>query len=163
MRERTIRWEDPALLPQLAAKSEGGLAFLQSLIDGDAAGPPVMETLGFRLVAVAPGEATFVLTPAEYQFNPLGTVHGGVVATVLDSAMGCAVHTTLPRGVRYTSLDVHVRFAKAVTLASGDLRAIGRVVRGGRSTAIAEARLVDAEETLYAFATSTCLILSGAP
>jgi uncharacterized protein (TIGR00369 family) len=110
------------------------------------------------LSEVAPGFALFTMTPGYKHYNPIGSVHGGVFATLLDSALGCAVQTTLPAGMGYTSLDLHVKFLRPITVGTGRVRAIGITVHGGRRTALAEARMVDAEERLLAHATSTCLL-----
>ena len=101
---------------------------------------------------------TFTLTPQEFHYNPLGSVHGGVLSTLLDSAAGCAVHSTLPAGYGYTSLDLSIKFLRPVTVDSGRLRCAGMVLNRGRTTALAEARLTDGRERLVAHATSTCLI-----
>jgi uncharacterized protein (TIGR00369 family) len=98
------------------------------------------------------------LTPAEYHYNPIGTMHGGILATLLDSVMGCAVHSTLPKGRAYTSLEIKVNYVRAVTNESGELSAEGNVVHGGRRSAVAEAKVVDAKGRLCATASTTCLV-----
>ena len=103
----------------------------------------------------------FYLDPQEFHYNPLGTMHGGVLATLLDSAAGCAVHTTLPAGVGYTSLDLNLKFLRPVSSDSGPLRAIGTVISKGRRTALAQAELRDAADRLIAHATSSCMIFGG--
>ena len=103
----------------------------------------------------------FSIRPAEIHYNPIGMVHGGIPCTLLDSAMGCAVHTTLPAGVGYTTLELKVNIIKAIGKDSGPLRAEARVLHAGRSTAVAEGRLVDRAGTLYAHATTTCIVLNG--
>jgi uncharacterized protein (TIGR00369 family) len=118
-----------------------------------------MRALDFEGVAFGDGTATFRLTPQEFHYNPLGTVHGGVFATMLDSACGCAVHTRLPLGVFYTSLDLSVKFLRPVTTATGPITAVGNVVHLGRRTALAEARITDERGKVYVTATSSCLIL----
>ena len=157
-RTRTVSWEDP-----LVTASNGigisGLEFMQSVISGAQPPPPIAQTLGFRLESVEPGKAVFALDPAEYHYNPIGSVHGGVYATLLDSAAGCAVHTMLPAGVRYTSLDLSVKFLRMVTVDSGVVRCTGTVTHLGRRTALAEARLHDAGGKLLATATSSCMII----
>ena len=115
-------------------------------------------TLGFGLVSVEPGRAVFDVTPAEYHYNSIGSVHGGVYATLCDSACGCAVHSMLPAGAYYTSLDLATRFIRPVTTGSGRLLCEGTVTHLGSRTALAEARLTDASGKLYAHATSNCLI-----
>jgi uncharacterized protein (TIGR00369 family) len=124
---------------------------------------PIATTLGMTLEEVEEGRVVFGLVPAEFHFNPIGSVHGGVYATVLDSACGCAVHSTLPAGARYTSLDLSVKFLRGLDVAVGPVRCEGRVLHSGRRTALAEARLTDAAGRLYAHATSTCLVLRKPP
>ncbi len=103
------------------------------------------------------------LTPAEYHYNPIGTMHGGILATLLDSVMGCAVHTTLPRGRAYTTLEIKVNYVRAVTDASGELAAEGRVVHTGRRSAVAEGKVTDAKGRLCATASTTCLVFDLPP
>jgi uncharacterized protein (TIGR00369 family) len=121
---------------------------------------PIGETLGFRLAEVEFGRVVFEGEPTAAVYNPMGTVHGGYTATLLDSACACAVHTTLPAGSGPTTLELKVSFHKAMTDRTGTVRAEGRVVSGGRRAAFAEARLTDAEGRLYATATSSLLILT---
>ncbi|WNI19610.1 PaaI family thioesterase [Actinacidiphila sp. ITFR-21] len=137
-----------------------GLEFLRAMLAGDVPAPPILHTLGMRLESVAEGEAVFVLEPAEFHYNPIGSVHGGVYATLLDSAAGCAVQTRLPAGTGYTSLDLGVKFLNALRVGSGTVRCTGRVVHLGRRTALAEARLETAGGRLLATATSSCLLLT---
>jgi uncharacterized protein (TIGR00369 family) len=118
-----------------------------------------METLGFDGFAVGPGWARFAMTPSHRHYNPLGSVHGGVAATLLDSAMGCAVHSTLSDGVGYTTVDLNVKFVRPLTSQTGRIRCEGNVVHAGSRMATAEGRIVDAQGKLYAHATTTCLIL----
>ena len=117
-----------------------------------------MHTLGMEGLEVLDGGIVFSLYPQEFHYNPLGTVHGGVLSTIMDSATGCAVHTTLPAGWGYTSLDLTSKFLRAVTVDSGLLRCEGSVISRGRTTALAEARLYDGAGKLVAYASSTCLI-----
>jgi uncharacterized protein (TIGR00369 family) len=102
----------------------------------------------------------FTTRAAEYMYNPIGSVHGGVFATLLDSAAGCAVHSMIPAGGRYTSLDLSVKFLKSMTVASGEVRCVGTVTHFGKRTALAEARMTDEQDRLLATATSSCLILA---
>ena len=117
-RERTVTWDDP-MATALAGRGAVGLEFLQSMIGGDVPGPPISNLLGMTLVSVSPGEAVFTLTPDESMYNPIGVVHGGIVCTLLDSALGCALHTTLPAGKGYTSVEIKVSYLKAVRPESG--------------------------------------------
>ncbi len=158
VRERRITWTDPALLAADAGTSDG-LSFLARIASGELPPPPVAELLEMRLVEVERGKAVFAMTPAEYMFNPIGTVHGGMIATILDSAIGCAVQTTLPAGAVYTSIDIQVRFLRAVTLSSGELTATGTVVHAGRRLVAGEAALHDAAGRVCATATSSCMIV----
>ena len=157
-RTRTFSWQDP-LATAKAARGLSGLDFLRKIIAGELPQPPIARTLDYALVEAGEGRAVFAITPAEIHYNPIGMVHGGIPCTLLDSAMGCAVHTTLPVGVGYTTLELKVNIIKALAKDSGPLRAEGRVIHAGRSTAVAEGRMVDAAGKLYAHATTTCMIL----
>jgi uncharacterized protein (TIGR00369 family) len=160
-RSRTYEWEDPAI--SAAAVGRGtGLDFLRDVVAGRLPAAPLAATLGFTLEEVDHGHAVFSLLPGEEHYNPIGSMHGGVYATLLDSAAGCAVQSTLPQGTGYTSVDLAVKFLRPVTVDTGRVRAVGTVLSGGRRTALAEARLLDDEDRLLAHATSTCMILSVA-
>jgi uncharacterized protein (TIGR00369 family) len=142
-----------------AASTMAGLEYLRAIQRGEYPPPPLAELLGFRLAEVERGRAVFELEPAEYHYNPIGTVHGGVAATLLDSVMGCAVHSTLAAGVGYTSVDLHVHFVRPLTADTGRVRCEGAVVHAGSRMATAEGRLVGADSKLYAHGTATCLLL----
>ncbi|GAA1502420.1 PaaI family thioesterase [Nocardioides humi] len=138
-----------------------GFEQLRAIRDGLIPGAPIAETLGFAAMDVPErGTAVFELDPELRHYNPIGSVHGGVYATLLDSACGCAVHSTLAVGEGYTSLDLTVKFLKAVTVDSGRLRAVGTVLQRGRRTALAEAKLYDGRGTLVAYASSSCMIFA---
>ena len=156
-RERSFTWEDPSPLWKRAA-GLSGLECLRLVIAGELPPPPMARLMDIRLVEVEPGKAVFASTPGEYHYNPLDTVHGGFGATLLDSAMGCAVHSTLAAGDAYTTLELKVNYLRPLTHATGLVRGLGMVVHAGRTTALAEGRIEDANGKLYAFATSTCLI-----
>ncbi|PJJ48269.1 uncharacterized protein (TIGR00369 family) [Mumia flava] len=158
-RERTHRWADPMATAQ-GAIALSGLGALRAVRDGDLPAPPIATLVGFDLTVVEDGHVEFTLTPQEYHYNPIGSVHGGVYATLLDSAAGCAVHSTLPAGVGYTSQDLTVKFLRRLTVDSGPVRCIGRVMHRGRTTALAEAQLLDSDGRLLAYATSSCLVLA---
>jgi uncharacterized protein (TIGR00369 family) len=158
-RSLTVTWEDP-LAAAAAGRSLRGLDYMHELIAGRIAPPPIMALLGYRLAQVGEGLAVFECEPGEQHFNPIGVVHGGLAMTLLDSAMGCCVHTRLPAGVGYTTLEVKINLVRAITAKTGTIRATGRVVHFGNKTATAEARLEDAAGKLYAHGTTTCLILS---
>jgi uncharacterized protein (TIGR00369 family) len=158
-RTRRIEWADPAISAQ-AARGRAGLEFLQAMVDGEVPPPPIMQTLGARLESVAQGQAVFTMTPSESHYNPIGSVHGGVYATLLDSAAACAVHSMLPAGVAYTSLDLSVRFIGAINVDTGPVSCTGTVKHLGRRTALVEAVLTSHTGKLLATATSSCLILN---
>ncbi len=140
-----------------------GLDFLREVQAGQLPGAPIAYTLDFTLDEVEPGRVVFSLTPGEEHYNPIGSVHGGVFATLLDSAAGCAVQSTLPQGMAYTSLDLTVKFLRRISVDTGAVRAIGTVVSQGRQTALAQAQLVDATDRLLAHATSSCLLFPVPP
>jgi uncharacterized protein (TIGR00369 family) len=156
-RARTYSWGDPAV-SAAAMSGRSGIEILEAMNRGEIPVPPVMHTLGIEGVDVADGKVVFWLRPQEFHYNPLGTVHGGVLATLLDSAAGCAVHTTLPAGIAYTSLDLNTKFLRPVTVASGQLRCEGTVLSRGSRVALAQAEVYDAAGKLVAHATSSCLI-----
>ncbi|WP_030212476.1 PaaI family thioesterase [Streptomyces bikiniensis] len=156
-RTRTVEWEDPAASAR-AAGTTAGLDFLREIAAGRLPGPPIAALLGFALEEVEDGRVVFSFEPAEEHYNPIGSVHGGVYATLLDSAAGCAVHSTLPRGTAYTSLDLSTRFLRPITVATGKVRAVGTVLTRGRRTSLAEAGLYDAQDRLLGHATSTCML-----
>ncbi len=161
-RTREHTWHDPAVgLASLGTLS--GLEFLQAMAEGRVPYPPISSTLDFAAFIVEPGVVTVELDPAEFHMNPLGTVHGGVIAALLDTACGCAVHTTLPAGTGYTSLDLNTRFLRPVRAGAGRIRCVGTVLAAGSRTATAEARLVGAGDRLLAHATSTCLLFPIGP
>ena len=158
VRRRTVRWADPARFVEPLRKLDG-LEFMRGFQRGDLPPPPFMELLGIRLVSVEPGSVAFEFDPAEFMYSPLGNVHGGIITVLLDTAMGCSVHSTLPVGVGYTTLELKVNFVRPVTAATGNLRADGHVVHSGSRVATADARLTDRHHRLHAHATSTLLIL----
>lgn len=135
-----------------------GLAFLRKLISGELPHAPISATLGFDLVEVEKGWTVFTSTPGFEHYNPLGGVHGGYIATLLDSCMGCAVHTTLEAGYAYTTLEIKINYVRAISDKTGPLRAEGKVINAGRQIATGEGKLVDANGKLYAHGTTTCMI-----
>jgi uncharacterized protein (TIGR00369 family) len=156
-RSRTFTWEDPAVSAG-AVGAASGLDFLRDIVAGRLPGPPIASTLGFGLEEVEYGRAVFTLAPGEEHYNPIGSVHGGVYATLLDSAAGCAVQSVLPQGMAYTSLDLTLKFLRPITVDTGKVRAVGTVLNSGRRTALAQAELLDSADRLLAHATSSCLI-----
>lgn len=153
----TISWQDPRETAA-AALHLSGLEFIRKGLAGEIPPAPISQRLGFTLVDASEGKATFEMAPDDSHYNPIGVVHGGIALTLLDSAAGCAVHTTLPAGQAYTSLETKVNFLRAVTSESGMLTARGWVTKPGRRAAFAEADLRGADGTLYATASSTCLV-----
>ena len=168
--ETVARWwaEEDAVRARLAAapgvvnpsqvSGRTGLQVFEGIFAGELPRPPIGDTLDFVPVHIEVGVAVFQGRPQTRHYNPLGTVHGGWFATLLDSAMGCAVHSTLPAGKAYTTLELKVNIARALTDAVPVVRAEGKLVHGGRQVAIAEGRLVGPDGKLYAHATTTCLI-----
>jgi uncharacterized protein (TIGR00369 family) len=140
-------------------KGMSGLAFLQAMRDGRLPRPPMGALLGFAIVEVAHGSVVFEGTPGQQHYNPLGSVHGGYAATLLDSCMGCAVQTTLAQGSGYTTLEFKVNFLKGITERTGPVRAEGRILSSGRRVATADSRLTDAQGRLLATGTTTCLVM----
>jgi uncharacterized protein (TIGR00369 family) len=156
-RSRAYDWDDPAI-SAAAARELDGVAFLTALQSGSLPAPPVARTLDFAPVTVEPGNVVFEFTPAEFHYNPIGSVHGGVLSTLCDSACGCAVQSMLPAGTYYTSLDLSVKFLRPVTSGTGRMTCAGTVAHVGGRSALAEARLTDAAGKLYAHAISSCMI-----
>jgi uncharacterized protein (TIGR00369 family) len=142
------------------ARDEDGLSFLEAIKNGELPPAPIAELLGFEIRDLQRGEVTFTMTPTEQHYNPIGSVHGGVAATLLDTVMGCALHTKLAKGVGYTTLDISIRYLRPITAQTRTVLATGSVVHHGRRTATAEGRIV-AEETgsLLATGTSTLLVI----
>ncbi len=159
-RIRTYSWQDPVPSAN-AARQKSGLDFLSEMIGGRLPQPPIAQTLDFRLAEAAEGTAVFEIDCSEFHYNPLGAVHGGVIATLLDSAMSCAVQTLLSAGQGYTTVEIKVNFVRPVLQDSGKLRCVGSVVHGGRRIATAEGKLVDEEGKLYAHGTTTCFIFAA--
>jgi uncharacterized protein (TIGR00369 family) len=162
LRKRTFSWEDPSINATRIGRT-GGLDLLRAMLAGELPPPPVMRLLGMSRMEVEEGRVSVEMEPREFHYNPLGTVHGGMLATLLDTATGCAVHTTLPAGVGYTSMDLSVKYLRPVTVESGTLRCVGTILQRGRRTALAEARLTDGADRLVAHATSTCLLFDLPP
>jgi uncharacterized protein (TIGR00369 family) len=141
---------------QILGKS--GLEQMQAMLRGELPFAAIAQTLDFLVIGIGDGTATFQGTPGPQHFNPMGTVHGGWFATVLDSALGCAVHTKMPPGRGYTTAELSVNIVRGLTLKVPRVRAIGRVIHCGRQLATADAQLVGPDGTLYAHATTTCLV-----
>ena len=157
-RTRTVSWEDQA--PALAVAAEmSGLEYIRAIFEGRLPPPPIAATMGFVGREAEEGRAVFLGEAGEYLYNPIGVVHGGFAMTLLDSALGCAVHTTLSRGEWYTTLETKVNFVRPVTATTGPVRCEGTVISRGRRVATAEGKLI-AERTgkVLAHGTTTCLI-----
>jgi len=148
----------PGIATMEQLKSCSGMEFLQRIWDGALPSVPIGETLDFVPVEGEPGRIVFQGTPGPKHYNPLGSVHGGYFCTLLDSAVGCAVHSMLPQGVGYTTLELKVNLIRALTARTGPVRAEGKVIQVGSQVGIAEGRIVDADGKLYAHATTTCLV-----
>ncbi|GAA4248853.1 PaaI family thioesterase [Dactylosporangium darangshiense] len=157
LRSRTFTWSDP-MLNAAEVGRRGGLELLQAMSRGELPAPPVTHLLGTGRLEAEAGRVVVTLEPREYHYNPLGTVHGGVLATLLDTATGCAVHSTLPAGMGYTTLDLNTKFLRPASIASGVLTCEGTVISKGRRTALAQAQITDARGGLVAHATSTCML-----
>lgn len=156
-RTRTITWSDPA--PALrAVRSMSGIEYLKAIQSGELPPPPIAALMDMTMVEASEGRVVFSAEPAEYHYNPLGTVHGGVAATLLDSAMGCVVQSLLPAGTGYTTLEIKVNYLRPLTSATGTVTCEGTIIHLGGRIATAEARITDAAGKLYAHGTTTCII-----
>ncbi len=159
-RTRTYSWSDPLGALEVA-RTLSGLELVRAMMNGELPPPPIADVLGLRLVEAEPGRAVFEGDPGEQHYNIIGTVHAGFSVTLLDSAMGCALTTTLDAGVPWTTLELKSNFTRAITAETGTVRCIGTIVHPGRRVATTEARLEDARGRLLAHATSTILVLPG--
>ena len=157
---RTITWASPGQADLNRMLELDGLGQLMAMVAGEAPRPPIMDTLGFTGFRPERGRVVVEMPAAEFHYNPLGGVHGGVISTLLDTAAACAVHSTLAVGELYTSVDLTVKFLRPVTVESGLLTCEGTVIQRGRRTALAQAQLTDSRGKLVAHATSTCMIFS---
>lgn len=157
-RNRLISWSDPT---QLAREGIGmtGLQYLQAIHRGEIEAPPFAKLIGFELHSCEAGKVVFKVTPAEFHYNPLGVVHGGLAATLLDSAMGCAVQSLLPAATWNTTLELKINYVRPLTSETGEVFAVGKVLHLGRRTALAEARITNREDKLLGHGSSTCMIL----
>ncbi|MBD0369693.1 MAG: PaaI family thioesterase [Pyrinomonadaceae bacterium] len=156
-RTRTITWEDPRALAE-AGRNLSGLEYLRKIVEGSLPRPPIGALMNFTIAELSEGRAVFTVEPAEYHYNPIGVVHGGLAATLLDSAMGCAIHSTLPAGAGYTTLEIKVNFVRPMTAETGTVRCEAKVIYVGGRTATADGRVVDESGKLYAHGTTTCII-----
>ena len=160
VRERTVSWDDPALSARRGLEMSG-LEYVTAIRNGEISTPPMSVLLGFQLSEVEEGRVVFEAEPGEHHYNPMNSVHGGLALTMLDSAMGASVHTTLMRGQFYGTLETKVNLVRGMTADTGRILAEGKVVHRGNTTATAEATLRTAESgKLLAHGTSTCLLLA---
>jgi uncharacterized protein (TIGR00369 family) len=157
MGEQTFKWVDPG---QVLAETAGlsGLDYMQGLRDGTIPAPPIAVLMQFRPVHVELGKVVFECEPSHAHYNPIGMVHGGLVCTVLDTATGCAAHSTLPAGVGYTSVEIKVNYLRPVLADSGVLTATGQVIKGGNRVIFAEGNVTTSAGDLVATASSTLLV-----
>lgn len=156
-RTRTIRWENPLETAE-RGRELSGLEFLEAIRSGAIPPPPIAVLMGFSMVTLVEGRVTFAVSPEEFHYNPIGVVHGGLAATILDTVMGCAVHSKLPRGRAYTTLDIQVRYLRPLKTGTGRVLCTGEAVHVGGKLATAEGRIVDEAGKLYATGTSSCLV-----
>ena len=157
-RSKTIGWHDPTLLAAAGAKLSGR-EFLQAIIDGQLPPPPIASLIGSELLSVGEGEAVFRCAPDETTYNPIGMVHGGLLCTLLDSAAGCAVHTLLPAGTGYGSIEIKVSFLKPLRADSGQIEVRGHALRAGGRIAFAEAHARDQDGQLIGHATTSIAVI----
>ena len=148
------------VVPVETKKGLTGLELLTRVMLGTLPAPPIQQTLDFRLIKVERGSTVFAGTPRYDFYNPLGSIHGGYIAALLDSCMSCAVHSTLELGYSYATLEVKINYVRPILADTGEVRAEGKIVSSGRRIATAEGRLVDAAGKLYAHGTTTCLIFA---
>lgn len=146
------------VVPIETARSLDGIDFFKGMVAGKFPAPPISRMLGMTLDEVELGRVVFGYTPVFDHYNPLGSVHGGIAATLLDSVMGCCVHTTLKAGIGYTTVEIKVNYVRAMTDKTGPVRAEGKVINVGSRIATSEGRLTDTKGRLLAHGTTTCLI-----
>jgi uncharacterized protein (TIGR00369 family) len=159
-RERMYSWGNPLEGVELS-KNLSGLDYLLAIKRGELPASPLMNTLDFSIGELEEGKASFYFEPQEFHYNPNGSVHGGVITAILDSAMGCALHSLLPKGMVYTTLELKVNFLKMVRSGTGILTATGKIIHLGSKTALLEASLTDANGKKYAYGVSTCMLLKN--
>ena len=158
-RHRAYAWEDQSPT-HTAAGTLDGLAILQAIGRDELPLPPALQTLDIRPVEAVPGRVSFSLVPAEFHLNPFGVVHGGVLAALIDTAMGCAVHSLLPVGGGYLTSELNVRYLRAAGVATGALLCTGEVVKPGRRSMVVQARITDDAGREIAIGGCTCLVSS---
>ncbi len=154
---RTVSWHDPAKSAAVGL-TMAGIDYLQAMVDGRIPPPPISQLIRMDLVEAEPGRVVFTCQPDESSYNPIGAVHGGLVCTLLDSVAGCALHSTLPAGKGYTSVEIKVNYLKAVRASSGMLTAVGTVVKAGSRVGFTEGVVTDESGAVVATASSTLLV-----
>lgn len=160
LRERAYSWGNPLEGVELS-KNLSGLDYLLAIKRGEVSASPLINTLDFSLGEIEEGKASFYFEPQEFHYNPNGSVHGGVITAILDSAMGCTLHSLLPKGMVYTTLELKINFLKRIHSGSGTLTAIGKMIHLGSKTALVEAALTDSNGKKYAYGVSTCMLLKN--
>ncbi len=156
-RSKVVAWHDPS--PTTAAGlSMPGIDYLRAMVDGTLPPPPISGLMAFTMASAEPGRVVFTCDPDESAYNPIGAVHGGLVCTLLDSVAGCALHSTLPQGKGYTSIEIKVSYLKGVRASSGTLTATGTVVKAGARVGFTEGVVTDASGAIVATASSTLLV-----
>ena len=158
-RTRTVTWQDPSAGAEAAMKLTG-IEWLRAMSRREAPPPPLADVLGFKLETIESGEVTVTLEPAEFQYNPMGVLHGGMAATLFDSALGCAVQSMLPPGYIAPTMQLQVSYVRPITVQTGKVSCTGKVIHMGKKSATAEGRIIDGDGKLYAHSTGT-FILSG--
>src|SRR5713101_4138149 len=159
-RSKTVHWYDP-MITAAAGRPLSGVDFIRAIRDGAIPPPPIAMLFGMQIREVEVGQVVFECTPDESAYNPIGVVHGGLVCTLADTVVGCAVQTTVEPGTSYTSIDLNVSYLRPVTIDSGVLRAVGTVIKPGKRVAYAAAEIRDGRDKLVATATSSLLIMQA--
>lgn len=155
-----IRWVDPAIGPRIAAeRGLSGVEYLRAMLRGEIPLPPIGQLMGMEIVSVEDGKVVFAVTPGEQHYNPLGVVHGGLAATLLDTVIGCAMQTKAPPGGFFTTIELKINYLRPLLAGMGRVYGEGHVLNLTRQTAFAEARVVDSAGKLYAHATSSCMLV----
>ncbi|MEP6766542.1 MAG: PaaI family thioesterase [Gemmatimonadaceae bacterium] len=157
VREKVIRWDDPlAMTAELRTMS--GIDALNALMNGDVSKPPILNHFDFEFRLIEMGKVQLAVTFSESHYNLLGSVHGGAIATLLDTVMGCAVQSVMPLGRTYTTLNIGVNYLRAITVTTGEVIAEGTIIHAGRTTALAQGRILDAAGKIVATGETTCLL-----
>jgi uncharacterized protein (TIGR00369 family) len=156
-RSYSFTWQDP-MIGANHARTVSGRDYLEAMVRGDVPPPPIALALNFGIAEVSNGHVIFTGTPSEAYYNPIGSVHGGWMCALLDSALGCCIQTQLPAGVGYTTLDLHINFVRPISATTGLMHCEATVIHSGRTMATSQAKLTDAAGKLYAHGSTTCMI-----